>query len=1137
MSIRIGFYICHCGINIAYRVRVEEVAAFVRQLKHVVVARDYKFMCSDPGQAMIEKDIAELGLNRVVVASCSPRLHGKTFMAACQRAGLNPYYFQMASVREQVSWVTADEDEATDKAKTLAAAAVNRVQFHRSLQTRHADVHPDVMVVGGGIAGMQAALDIADGGHKVYLVERDTTIGGHMLQFDKTFPTLDCAACIGTPKMVDVAQNSNIELYSLSQVTEISGFVGNYTVKIRRNPRYVKEGVCTGCGECAKVCPVAIPNTWDQGLATRQAIGRTFPQAIPITFNIEKKDRAPCTTTCPAGINIQGYVQLIGQGKYREAVELILQRLPLPGTLGRVCPHPCEAQCRRAEVDAPVAIRALKRFAADQVDLTTLTQPEITDREEKIAVIGSGPAGLSVANYMRLKGFQVTIFECLPKLGGMLRVGIPDYRLPPEVLDREIDHILGLGIGVQTGKRLGTDFTLESLRQEGYSAIFLGIGAHDTLALNIPGEKDTQGVIDAVAFLRDVNLGDRTKPGDRVVVIGGGNVAVDAARTARRLGAEKVTVVYRRSEREMPAYAEEIEGAKEEGIDIAYLTAPVEVRSNDGCIRSLVCIRTELGPPDAGGRRRPVPVEGSEFSIDCDALIPAIGQKTDIDWAADLSELVFTARNTIKVDPVTYQTSMPGVFAAGDAAAGPATVIEAVGAAHKVVAAMEIFLNGLDLDAYAADMSLAQPPGSDWAPVPDDVEPVPRAAFPHLPADKRSGSFEEVEQVLGEADARAEAQKCLNCGVCCECMECVKVCEAKAIDHGMTAEELEVKVGSVILATGYDILDPTPMKQFGYGRYANVITALEFERLSNATGPTGGRILMRDNNGGFGQPPRSVALLHCIGSRDTNYHEYCSRVCCMYALKYSHLIKEKVGHHTPVYDFYIDMRCYGEGYEEFYRRCQEEGTVFVRGKVAEITDKARTPEEEGYLVAVAEDTLLGEQIRVPVDMVVLCTAIQARHDAADLGRVFGVNQGADGFFLEEHPKLGPLNTATDGVFLAGCCQKPMDIPDTVSQASGAAAKSLSLASRGRVEVPPTISAIDPDICVGCQMCIGLCPYGAISFNSRKGVSEINPAVCKGCGSCSAFCPSGAAGSRHFTSKQVFAEIDGIFDAINQLAIK
>jgi heterodisulfide reductase subunit A len=291
---------------------------------------------------------------------------------------------------------------------------------------------------------------------------------------------------------------------------------------------------------------------------------------------------------------------------------------------------------------------------------------------------------------------------------------------------------------------------------------------------------------------------------------------------------------------------------------------------------------------------------------------------------------------------------------------------------------------------------------------------------------------------------------------------------------------------------------------------------------------------MRNGDGQFENPPKSVALLHCIGSRDVNYHEYCSRVCCMYALKYTHLIKEKVGHDTRVYDFYIDMRCFGKGYEEFYRRCQEEGTVFVRGKVAEISDIPQAPREEGKLVAIAEDTLLGKKLRVPVDMVVLCTAIEARPDATNVGRTFGVNQGADGFFLEEHPKLGPLNTATDGVFLAGCCQKPMDIPDTVSQASGAAAKAMALATLGEVEIPPTISWIDPDICIGCQICIGLCPYGAIDFNARKGVSEVNPALCKGCGSCSGFCPSDAARSRHFKPRQIFAEIDGIMDAIANL---
>jgi len=1136
MSTRIGFYVCHCGINIAGKVRVEEVAAFTRGLKNVVIARDYKFMCSDPGQEMIERDIKEVDLNRVVVASCSPRLHEKTFQGTCRRAGLNPYFFQMASVREQVSWVTKDEDEATRKAKTLAAAAINRVNYHERLDAREVNVHPDIMVVGGGIVGMQAALDIGNSGHKVYLVEKSPTIGGHMLQFDKTFPTLDCAACIGTPKMVEVAQNANIELLSYSEVKEVAGYIGNYTVKIRRKPRYITEGVCTGCGECVNVCPVSVPSEWDEGLDNRKAIYRAFPQAVPITFCIDKKDRAPCVTACPAGINIQGYVQLVSQGKYQEATRLIMERLPLPRVLGRVCPHPCESECRRREVDEAIAIRDLKRFAADHANLNVLKLPKIEERTEKVAVIGSGPSGLTVAYYLRLKGYQVTIFEALEVLGGMLRVGIPDYRLPPEVLDQEIDHILRLNVKTRTGVRFGTDLTFEDLREEGFAAVFLGIGAHHSLDMQIPGEKDTQGVIDAVRFLREVNLGNKTCPGSRVVVIGGGNVAIDAARVVKRLGTQEVTVVYRRSEQEMPAYAEEIEGAKREDIRFSFLTAPVGILAKEGKVDGFECIRTELGPPDDSGRRRPIPVDGSEFVIPCDAVIPAIGQKIDTSWAVRVPDLKWSRRNTLNVNPQTMQTSIPYVFAGGDAVTGPDTVIQAVAAGHKAVEAIHRYINDKDLELYTHKRDALKKSGTDWQKIPEGLAQKTRAYPKHLDAKMSAACFDEVDLGFSESAAQQEARRCLNCGVCCECMECIKVCEAKAIDHNMQAEELEVQVGSIIVATGYDIMDPTPIKQFGYGKYPNVFTSLEFERLSNATGPTGGEIYIRDENGDFTRTPKSVAILHCIGSRDVNYHEYCSRVCCMYALKYAHLIHEKVGHDTQVYNFYIDMRCFGKGYEEFYRRCQEEGTRFIRGKVAEITDQAVKPEEEGRLIAIAEDTLLGRRLRIPVDMAVLCVAMQARSDAQEVGRIFGVNQGADGFFLEEHPKLGPLNTATDGVFLAGACQGPKDIPDAVSQASGAAVKALALATLGKVEVAPILSWIDPDVCAGCRTCIELCPYTAIEYNARMGVSVVNEALCKGCGSCAGFCPSGAAQVKHFNEKQIFAELEGIIDSLHTVGI-
>jgi heterodisulfide reductase subunit A len=1124
MAAKIGVYICHCGTNIAGKVDPEEVAEFAGELRDVVVARDYKFMCSDPGQEMIQKDIQEQGLNRVVVASCSPRLHEKTFQGACQRAGVNPYLFQMACIREHCSWVIEDEDEATSKAKTLVAAAVSRVSQHQRLATREVGVHPDVMVVGAGIAGIQAALDIAKSGHQVYLVERNPSIGGHMMKFDKTFPTLDCAACISTPKTVAVAQEPNIHLFSYSQVAEVDGYVGNYNVKIKRKARYVREDQCTGCGQCSEVCPVSMPSEFDEYLSERKAIYRFFPQAVPITYCIEKKDRAPCTITCPAAINVQGYVQLIGQGKYQEAVQLIMERLPLPGVLGRVCPHPCEFQCRRAEMDEAVAIRDLKRFAADQVDLTELPMPEIEERPEKVAVVGSGPAGLAVAYYLRLKGYQITIFEALPVLGGMLRVGIPDYRLPPEVLDREIDNILRLGIETQTGKRLGFDFTLEDLKGEGYKAVFLGIGAHRSLKMGISGEEDLEGVIDAVDFLRELNLGERARPGERVVVIGGGNVAIDAARAALRLGCEQVSIVYRRSREEMPAYPEEIEGALSEGVEIHYLTAPLGIVGTSGKVSGFECIRTELGPPDESGRRRPVPVEGSEFTIECDAVIPAIGQQPQVDWAVDEGDLEITRRNTLVVDPHTMETAIPGVFSAGDSVSGPATVIEAVASAHKAVEAIHRYINGEDLTLYAEEVEAREPPGQEWREIPEDFLVETRAHLPHRDAQESKAHFDEVALGFEEEEARREANRCINCGICCECMECVRACERDAVDHNMVEEEVEVKVGSIIMATGFQALDPTPIKQYGYGRFPEVYTGLEFERLNNAVGPTGGRIVMKN-----GQAPASVGIIHCVGSRDVNYHEYCSRVCCMYALKYGHLIKEKAGHDTEVYNFYIDMRCFGKGYEEFYRRLQEEGITFIRGKPAEITDQAVAPEEEGKLIIIGEDTLIGKKLRVPVDMAILCTAMEPSEDAAEVARLFGINQGGDGFFLEEHPKLGPVSTATDGVFLAGTCQGPKDIPDAVSHAAGAAAQALALATRGKVEIPSTISWIDPDVCAGCQACINLCPYSAIEFDARRNVSVINEALCKGCGSCAGHCPSGAARINHFTGRQIFAEIDGILD--------
>jgi len=1133
---KIGFYICHGGNDISDKVRVDEIVEFAGKQPNVMVARSNKYLCQQSGLEMIEKDIKELGLNRVVVAACSPSRFEKIFQEACQKSGIKQNHFQMASVREQVAWVTQDPSEATRKAKTLVAAAIHRVKYHRTLSAQEVSVHPDVLIVGGGIAGIHTALDVAEAGHKAYLVEKQTTIGGHMLQFDKTFPTLDCAACIGTPKMVSVGQEPNIELLTHSEVKEISGFIGNYKVKIRRKPRYVKESACTGCGDCVNACPVTRPNEWDEGLATRKAIYRSFPQAVPITFAIDKKDRAPCVITCPAGINVQGYVQLIGQGKYKEAVQLIMERLPLPGVLGRVCPHPCEVECRRTEMDEGLSIRELKRFAADQVDLSELPLPDIEERHEKVAVVGSGPAGLTVAYYLRLKGYQVTIFEALPQLGGMLRVGIPDYRLPPDILDKEIDHILGLGIEVEVGKSLGSDFTLSDLKMQGFKAIFLGIGAHGSLKLNIPGEEDFEGVLDAIDFLREVNLGNRSKPGDHVVVIGGGNVAIDAARTALRLGSEEVNIVYRRSREEMPAYPEEIEEALAEGVKIHYLTAPVSMLGDNGRVTGFECIKTELGEPDASGRRRPVPVEGSEFVIACDTVIPAIGQKPDLSWAIDEWAFETTRQNTLVVNPYTMQTSIPYVFASGDAVTGPATVIEAVSSGHKAVEAIHRFINDVDLKLFADELAAVRPPGRDWLEIPKGSVRKPRAKVSQRDTHQTVHPFDEVNLGLSEEAAHQEALRCLNCGICSECMECVRVCEANAIDHSMKEEDLEVEVGSIIVATGYDLWDPTPMKQYGYGKYPNVFTSLEFERLNNATGPTDGQILIRDEKGNFTKTPEKVAILHCVGSRDVNYHEYCSGVCCMYALKYAHLLKDKVGEETEVYNFYIDLRCFGKGYEEFLIRVQSEGVKLIRGKAARVTDKAQNPEEEGKLIIIAEDTLSNKVVRVPVDMVILCAAIQARKDANEVGKIFGLKQEAGGFFAESHPKLAPLNTTTGGIFLAGTCQGPKDIPDTVAQASGASAQALALAIRGKAEIPVSTAWIDPDVCEGCMTCIEQCAQAAIEFNEIQRVSVVNQAVCNGCGVCASACPNNAAHIWQFAEKQILTELDGVVKRVQAVAI-
>jgi heterodisulfide reductase subunit A len=652
---RIGVYICHCGTNIAGTIDVRAVAEYAATLPGVVVARDYKYMCSDPGQDLIKSDIDGYKLDRVVVTACSPTLHEHTFRTATAAGGLNPYFFQMVNVREQASWVHSDKAAATRKAKDLIRGAVYRVRLHQPLEKREVPINPNVLIVGGGIAGIHAALSLANAGKHVYLVERAPTIGGHMAQFDKTFPTLDCAACILTPKMTAVRAHPNITLWTLSEVAQVDGFVGNYKVTVRRKPRYIIEDLCVGCLECVEACVYKAPKFADEfnvGLGKRKPVYIPFPQAVP---------------------------QLV------------------------------------------------------------LIDPE-------------------------------------------------------------------------------------------------------------------------------------------------------------------------------------------------------------------TCIEFKSG-------------------------------------------------------------------------------------------------------------------------------------------------------------------KCKK--------TCVEACaERNAIDFKQQERLETIDVGAIIIATGFEVFDARRAPYYGYGQYPNVYTSLEVERLVNASGPTGGEVITRD-----GRHPRSIGIIHCVGSRDAHTNRYCSRVCCMYSLKLAHLLKEHTG--AEVYNFYIDMRTPGKAFEEFYNRVAEEGVYLIRGKVADVYPS----DGDGRLTLQVEDTLLGLVRKFPVDMVVLSVGLEPQPDAQEIRRRFNMTCSSEGFFLERHPKLAPVSTFTEGIFLAGCCQGPKDIPDTVAQAGAAAMEAVALIDAGKVELEPNTAYVEEEACSGCKTCMPLCPYQAISFVEAKKKAEINEVLCKGCGTCVAACPSGSIKQHLFEDEEIFQEIEGVLAGV------
>ncbi|MGD8713447.1 MAG: FAD-dependent oxidoreductase, partial [Desulfobacterales bacterium] len=722
-----------------------------------------------------------------------------------------------------------------------------------------------------------------------------------------------------------------------SDLLNLEGEPGNFKAQIRKNARYIDISKCTSCGECTTVCPVDLPDGYQEGLSTKKATYKQYAQAIPGAFAIEKGDRAPCRLACPGGLNVQGYVNMVKMGRYKEALDIIMEDLPLPGVLGRICPHGCEDACRRCDVDEPVAIRDLKRLAADKFDCREVEVECASTREEKVAIVGSGPAGLSCAYQLARKGILSTIYEALPEPGGMLRVGIPSHRLPREILNQEIEVVTNLGVEIKTNTPIGADLSIDDLLNNGYKAVYLALGAHKGIELGIPGEK-ANGVRQGVEFLREVNLTGKTEVGKNVAIIGGGNVAIDVARSAVRLGAEKVNIVYRRTRNEMPAWEEEIQAAEDEGTEITYLSAPQEVLTRDGSVVGLRCIRMELSEPDSSGRKRPIPIPGSEYDIEIDQLIPAIGQRPDLSALENVTGLTFSRWGTTEVDAVTFATEREGVFAGGDLQTGPWVAIGAIGAGKEAAESILRYIENRDLAEGREPIVYEDP---CYRPVPENEPVMARAKMPELPVKKRQGNFNEVELGYEEAVGQQEAARCLNCGYCCECYQCVEACLANAIDHSQQDEIVEIDVGSVILCPGSEPYDPSHLENvYHYKASPNVVTSLEFERLLSASGPTMGHLKRPSDDA----EPKKVAWLQCVGSRDNNQcgNGYCSSVCCMYAIKDSMIAKEHADGDLDCVVFNMDIRTFGKDYEKYYNRAQDAGIRFVKSRIHSLDEVGDT---------------------------------------------------------------------------------------------------------------------------------------------------------------------------------------------------
>lgn len=547
-----------------------------------------------------------------------------------------------------------------------------------------------VLIVGGGPDGLHAAVEQADSGAQVTILEKFPTMGSERIPRDRLikpgepFPNLD---------MEKVRNHPNIEVLPYSEIKKISRDNGYVHARILKRSLRVDNSKCTDCKDCIKVCPVNMFDDFDEGFSFRTAVD--FCNAESGEYNIYKEDMPVCQRTCPVNLDIRTYVGLIADGNYLESLAKIRERLPLPGSIGRICPHPCETACNRQYLDEAISICFLKRYVAD-VEINEGIDPAYETPEEKhpekIAIVGAGPSGLTCAYDLARMGYtNIKIFEALPVPGGYLWVGIPEYRLPKKLLQREVDLITNMGVEIQYSVRIGKDISFKDLTDE-YDAVFIGAGCHTGLKLRVPGEDDYEGIVDCVTFLREQALGNSMEAKGKLIVIGGGNAAIDSARVGWRMGFDEVYILYRRTRKEMPANSWEVDAAEHEGIILQYLAAPVEILGENGKVTGMKCIKMKLGAPDASGRRRPVPVEGSEYIIEAETIVPALGQGADLSFLPEDHGFNLTRWNTFEIDEETGATDVPGVFAGGDIATGPDIAIRAVAGGKRAAFGINQYL-------------------------------------------------------------------------------------------------------------------------------------------------------------------------------------------------------------------------------------------------------------------------------------------------------------------------------------------------------------------------------------------------------------------------------------------------------------